>query len=275
MSPSLVEILRRPPPCACDCWNGLTESERRQGIAALFRFDDAMRGWGYTPLYQPAAPSLWREAQKRNDTRYRCIAVRAEACVYRRLLGFAVHETLHALEGDPALANYGVPFGLPYGVPSDLPDGAEKEYLHNFNVGEARAWVGVQPLARSLFGIEWQLRTARDVGTYGFAGGNAVVDVPPGFRSVPHVDRKLHPQRYYALAQPLEDHARAYFSDEKLADLVSRFERAEALGRKKRKQPWPDAAELARIPPSLPGRNDLCICGSGKKFKKCCAKQAD
>src|SRR5262249_43988044 len=205
-----LEARRGPPPGAADCWNGLTTAERRQGIAAMFRFDDAMRGWGYTPLYQPAAPKLWREAQKRNDTSYRCIAVRDEACVYRRLVGFAVHETLHALEGDTSLPNYGVPFGLPYGVPLDLPEGGEKEYLERFNVGEARAWVGVQPLSRSLFGIEWPLRTARDVGTYGFPGGNAVVDVPPGFRAVPHVDRVHHPQRYYALARRLEDDARAY-----------------------------------------------------------------
>ena len=64
---TLLDALRRPPPCACDCWNALTADERRQGIAALFRFDDAMRGWGYTPLYEPAAPALWREAQKRNE----------------------------------------------------------------------------------------------------------------------------------------------------------------------------------------------------------------
>jgi hypothetical protein len=267
---TLVDALRRPPPCACDCWNGLTVEERRQGIAALFRFDDAMRGWGYLPLYQPAAPALWREAQRNNDTSYRCIAVRDEACVYRRLVGFAVHETIHALEGDTQQANYGVPFGLPYGVPDELPDGAEKDYLHRFNVGEARAWVGVQPLAKALFDIEWPLRTARDVGTYGFPGGNAVVDVPPGFRPVPHVDRQHHPQRYYALARRLEDEARLYFSDEKLAELVGRFQEAERKGEGNRRQPWPDAAELARIPPSLPGRNDLCVCGSGKKYKKCC-----
>ena len=143
---TLLDALRRPPPCGCDCWNALTVDERAQGIAAMFRFDDAIRGWGYTPLYEPAAPKLWREAQKRNDISYRCIAVRDEACVYRRLVGFAVHESLHALEGDTSKANYGVGFGLPYGVPLEIPEGAEKDYLHPFNVGEARAWVGVAPL---------------------------------------------------------------------------------------------------------------------------------
>ncbi len=267
---TLLQALERPPPCACDCFHSLTVDERRQGIAAMFRFDDALAGWGYTPLYEPAAPKLWREAQKKNDTSYRCIAVRDEACVYRRLVGFAVHESIHALEGDPTLANYGVPFGLPYGVPLDLPEGGESDYLNRFNIGEARAWVGVQPLARALHGIEWPLRTARDVGTYGFVGGNAMVDVPPGFRPVPHVDRQLHPQRYYALARKLEDDARAYFSDDKLVELVARFSAVEALGAQKRKQPWPDPAPLARLKPSPPGRNDLCTCGSGLKFKKCC-----
>jgi hypothetical protein len=267
---TLLDALSKPPPCACDCWSALTVDERAQGIAAMFRFDDAIHGWGYTPLYEPAAPKLWREAQKRNDTSYRCIAVRDDACVYRRLVGFAVHETLHALEGDPSKANYGVPFGLPYGVPLDLPEGAEKDYLHPFNVGEARAWVGVAPLGKALFDIDWTLRTARDVGTYGFPGGNALVDVPPGFRQVPHVDRNHHPQRYYALARKLEDDARAYFTDEKVQDLCARFEAAEALGKQKRKHDWPDPRELAKIPPSLPGRNDLCVCGSGLKFKKCC-----
>lgn len=269
-APGLVEVLRRPPPCACDCHLTLTVDERRAAIEALFRCDDAMRGWGYLPLYTPSAPKLWREAQAKNDTAYRCVAVRAEACVYRRLLGFAVHESLHALHGDPTRANYGIPFGLPYGVPVESPDGGEAAYLHPFNQGEARAWVGVQPLARVLFGIEWTLRTARDVGTYGFAGGNAVVEVPPGFRPVPHVDRQHHPERYYALARKLEDEARAYFSDEKLAELAGRFDEAAAKGRTLRKTPWPPADQLARLGPVLPGRNDPCLCGSGEKLKKCC-----
>ena len=28
--------------------------------------------------------------------------------------------------------------------------------------------------------------------------------------------------------------------------------------------------KLFEIEADIPGRNDLCICGSGKKFKKCC-----
>src|SRR5579871_879350 len=155
----------------------------------MLRFDDAMRGWNYTPLYEVGADRLYREAQRKNDRDYRGIAVRDEDCLFQRLVGFAVHETLHALQGDPSRANYGIPFGLPYGVPLDVSEGGEAEFLAPFNLAEARAWVGVAPLGRALFGIDWPLRTARDVGTYGFVGGNAIVEVPDGYRAVPHVDR--------------------------------------------------------------------------------------
>ncbi len=144
---------------------------------ALYRFDDALRGWGYTGLWDLAAPRLWREAQKRNDQSYRYVAVRDEACVYRRLLGFAVHELIHALNGDVTRANYGIPFGLPYGVPESMPPIEEAAYLKTFNDSEARAWVGIAPMALKLYGVDWPLRTARDVGTYGFVGGNALVTV--------------------------------------------------------------------------------------------------
>jgi hypothetical protein len=229
-----------------------------------------MRGWSYTPLYEVGAHRLFREAQRANDASYRGIAVRDEVCVYRRLVGFAVHETLHALQGDPSRANHGIPFGLPYGVPSELPTGTERAFLHPFNQAEARAWVGVQPLARALFGIEWTLRTARDVGTYGFAGGNAIVDVPAGFRAVPHVDRQHHAERYYALAQRLEDEAAAWFTDKKVRELCARFEEAEARGRLLRRKKYPPPVELARRDPLPLGRNDPCPCGSGEKYKKCC-----
>lgn len=34
----------------------------------------------------------------------------------------------------------------------------------------------------------------------------------------------------------------------------------------------PTETQLNRIPPSI-GRNELCPCGSGKKFKKCCLQK--
>ncbi len=123
----------------------------------------------------------------------------------------------------------------------------------------------------ALFGIDWGVYTARDVGTYGFAGGNAIVPAPRGFRQVPHWDRVHHPREYYALARALEEAERDYFSDDRLRDYAARFAAAEAAGRRRRKGAHPPAAELARIAPRLPGRNDPCICGSGEKFKKCCA----
>ena len=271
-SATVVDALRSPFPCNCECWTTLTLEERTATVEALYRFDDTMRGWGYTPIWDLAAPKLFREAQQRNDGSYRGVAVRDEACVYRRLLGFAVHELIHALCGDVTQANHGIPFGLPYGVPVDLPPVEEAAYLKRFNDGEARAWVGIAPLAKRLYGIDFTLRTARDVGTYGFPGGNALVEVPTGFRPVPHYDRTEHPTRYYALARRIEDEARAWFTPERIEELASRVLAAEEVGRAKRSQRFPPAVELARIAPRALSRNDLCPCGSGQKWKRCCGK---
>jgi hypothetical protein len=266
-----VEALSSPRPCACRCHDELTVEDRTQGATALFRMDDALRGWGYLPLYQIRGHALWDAAQKANDTAYRGVPLRDEECLYSRLVGSAVHEVLHALCGDPAACNYGMGFGLPYGVPTDVPPGDERDHLAPFNRAEARAWAGVQPFARALFGIDWTLRRARDVGTYCFAPGNSTVDVPPGFRAVGHVDRQRQPERYYALARCLEDEARAFFAaGENLADFAARFGEAERRGAGRRVRAWPDPAALARLPPRPYGRNDVCGCGSGKKWKKCC-----
>ena len=156
----------------------LTLDERAAGIEALYRFDDAMRGWGQTVIWDLAAPTLWRLQQQLGEVKW--VAVRDGACIHSRLLGFCVHETIHAVCGDPTAPNYGTPVGLPYGVPEAIPPAEEAAYLHPFNQHEARAWVGLAAVAYRLFGIEWTLLPARDVGTYGFAGGNALVDVPPG-----------------------------------------------------------------------------------------------
>ena len=266
---SLVAVLRAPPPCPCACHETLTLAQRTADVAALFRFDDAMRGWGYVPDYTTGAHRLWRAAQLRGDPGYRGVAVRDDACVHRRLVGFAVHEILHALCGDTSKANYGILFGLPYGVPVDVPPAEEKAYLARFNEQEARAFVGVAPLARALFGIDWAVYTARDVGTYGFAGGFSLVDVPPGYRPVPHVDRINQPERYYALARRLEREAASWI-EANLAALVAGFEAAETRGRASRREAFPDPAELAARQPREPAPNEPCSCGSGKKFKRCC-----
>lgn len=265
---SLVDVLADPLPCECACHETLTLEQRAADVAAMYRFDDAMHGWGYVPDYTMGAYRLWRAAQARNDPAYRGVAVRDHACVHRRLVGFAVHEVLHALVGDVTKANYGIPFGAPYGVPEDVAKPEEKAYLARFNEQEAIAFVGVAPLARALFGIDWAVYTARDVGTYGFAGGMSVVDVPPGYRPVPHVDRGNQPERYYALARRLEAAAAATLTDARLADFVARFEEAEARGRRPGSRPDPRA--LAARPPRMPGRNDPCPCGSGQKWKRCC-----
>ena len=268
---TVVDALSTPYPCGCDCFRTLTIEERIAGIEAVYRFDDALHGWGYQPVYELGADLIYRKAQAAADPSYRGIAMRDDACVYRRLVGFAVHELIHALEGDTTKANYGIAWGAPYNVPVELPEGEEAAYLHPFNVGEARAFVGLRPVAIALFGIDWGVYTARDVGTYGFPGGNAVVPAPRGFRQVPHWDRKHHPREYYARARALEEAERGYFTDEKLREYADRFAAAEAAGKKKRKATRPPADKLARMAPRLPGRNDVCICGSGEKFKKCCA----
>lgn len=271
MPATVVDAVKTPYPCPCNCHEALTPAQRAAGIAALYRFDDAMRGWGQTVLWDLAAPALWRLQQQLGEVKW--VAVRDGACIHSRLLGFCVHELVHVMCGDPALPNYGTPVGLPYGVPEHVPPTEEAAYLHRFNQNEARAWVGLAPVAYRLFQIEWPLLPARDVGTYGFPGGNALVDVPPGYRRVPHFDHHHHARRYYALAQKLEAEARDWFTPQKLDEIAERFEAAEAIGRASRPLAFPSPREMARLRPKKPGRNDLCVCGSMRKWKQCCGAQ--
>jgi hypothetical protein len=200
--------------------------------------------------------------------------VRFGECIYRRLLGSMVHECLHAIGGDVSKPNYGYLFGLPYGVPEDVPASEEEAFLEPFNVGEARAWVGVWIVARRMFGVDWDLRTARDIGTYGFPGGNALVPVPAGFRAVAHIDRQHHAERYYARGRALEAGARAWFEEPGNLDMVvRRIDEAAAVGNKKRPRKYPDPATVARTAPKKIGRNEACVCGSAQKFKDCCAER--
>ena len=242
------------------------------GIRALYTLDDALRGWGYTPIYDVHGDRLWREAQQRNDASYRGVAVRFGECVYRRLVGSMLHECIHAVYGDVTKANYGVLFGLPYGVPPEIAESHVEAYLKPFNDGEARAWVGVWIVGKRMFGIDWDLRTAQDIGTYGFPGGNALVPPIAGYRPVAHVDRQHHPERYYTRGRRLEAEARAWF-DENLEHVVSRIEAAAAVGVAKRPRKYPDPEIVAKTPPKKIGRNEACVCGSGKKFKDCCAQR--
>ncbi len=54
-------------------------------------------------------------------------------------------------------------------------------------------------------------------------------------------------------------------------DLIQQLIRSGAVARARFKPMAfaPSADQLARKPPRV-GRNDLCPCGSGKKFKRCC-----
>ena len=265
---TVVDAVQTPFPCRCRCHEALSIDERAAGIAALYRFDDAMRGFGQTVIWDLAAPTLWRVQQQLGSAKW--VAVRDSGCIHSRLLGFCVHELIHAMCGDPELPNWGTPVGLPYGVPDSVAPAGEAAYLHPFNQNEARAWVGLAAVGYRLFGIEWTLLPARDVGTYGFAGGNALVDVPPGYRRVAHYDHAAHPRRYDALARKLEDEARHWFTAAKLDEIAARFEAAEAIGTRTRPVAFPPAREVARIKPKKPGRNDLCVCGSLRKWKQCC-----
>jgi len=270
---TVVDAVSHQRPCACDCHRTLPAAERVRGIEALYVCDDALRGWGYTPIYDLHGDALWREAQKKNDPTYRMVAVRFGECVYRRLLGSLLHELLHASLGDVTKANYGIPFGLPYGVPADVPPSEEEAYLAAFNFAEARAWVGVWIMGRALFGIDWELRTARDIGTYGFVGGNAFVSVPAGFRPVAHVDRQHHPERYYRKGRALEEEARAWFTPENVATVEKGIRAAAARGLSARGRKYPDPSAVGRAAPRKIGRREPCVCGSALPFEVCCGAQ--
>jgi len=47
---TVVDAVQTPLPCACRCHEVLSPGERAAGIAALYRFDDAMRGFGQTVI---------------------------------------------------------------------------------------------------------------------------------------------------------------------------------------------------------------------------------
>lgn len=271
---NVVDAVTTHRVCPCDCFTTLPLADRVAGIRAVYKMDDALRGWGYTPIYDVHGDRLWKAAQQRNDASYRGVAVRFGECIYRRLVGSLVHECIHAVCGDVTKANYGVLFGLPYGVPQDVPEKEEEAFLETFNFGEARAWVGVWIVGRRMFGLDWDLRTARDIGTYCFVGGNALVPPIPGYRPVAHIDRQHHPERYYAKGRKLEERARAWFEAEgNLESVIARIEEAAAIGEKKRPRKYPDPQAVATTPPKKIGRNEPCVCGSAQKFKDCCASR--
>lgn len=270
----LLEALSKQRACACDCHRKLNEDERTRGVEALYFCDDVLRGLDYEPTYALHGDALWRAAQQKCDATYRGVAVRFGECMYKRLVGSMLHEILHAMYGDASRANYGIPFGLPYGVPEEITPSEEERYLARFNEQEARAFVGVWMLGKELFAIDWNLRTARDVGTYVFPWGNALVSVPRGFRAVAHLDRRHHEHRYYARARKIEDEARADLSrEESMRELVARVreaaERGRAHGTKR-----PPARDFGRMEPKRTLLSDPCTCGSQRTYAECCARGA-
>ena len=270
----VTDALARQHPCFGDCHRTLTAAQRARAVECIYLCDDALRGWGYEPMYDIDGDRLWREAQRRDDPSYRGVAVRFGECIYRRLVGSLLHEVLHAAFGDSSKANYGIPFGLPYGVPLEVSDREAAAYLAPFNFCEARAFVGVWVLAERRFKIDWRVLNARDYPTLCFPGGNALVPPMPGYRAVAHVDPVHHPERYRAKAAELEAQARAWFEGEGYADLVRRIDEAAERGRVSRPSRYAAPAEVARVAAVARTRNDPCPCGSGKKVKKCCDLRA-
>ncbi len=271
----VIDGLRRQRPCAFDCHATLTAAQRIRAIECIHACDDALRGWGYEPLYDLHGDALWQEAQRADDPGYFKVAVRFGECIYRRLVGSVLHEVLHASFGDTTKPNYGMRFGLPYCVPADVPQADEADHLAPHNWCEARAWSGVWILGARRFGIDWDVKTARDVGTYCFTGGNAIVPPKaPGWRPVAHVDPVHHADRYLAHARRLEAEARAWFTEDHLADILRQIDAAIERGKRARRRPFPSARDVATIAPRKAERNEPCPCGSGRKFKACCGDPA-
>jgi hypothetical protein len=252
------------------CHTSLSAADRARGIAALYVLDDALRGWGYRPNYEQHGDLLFKRSQEKNDLTSRLVAPRFNECVYRRLLGSMLHETLHACFGDTTKSNFGILWLLPYRVPEDVKESDEETYLAPFNFGEARAWVGVWNLGRAMFDIAWDVRTARDIGTYCFVGGNALNPPVPGYRSVAHIDRNHHAERYYTRGRKLEEEARAWFTPENTATLIEKIRAAAAIGEKSRNEKYAPPEEVARWAAKKIERNEPCVCGSAKKYKACC-----
>jgi hypothetical protein len=270
----LDEALLKQRPCFGDCHTTLTPEQRERAVLAIYHCDDALRGWGYEPIYDIDGDRLWREAQARCDESYRGVAVRFGECIFRRLVGSMLHEVLHAAFGDPSKANYGIPFGLPYGVPEHVPARDEEAYLAPHNFCEARAFVGVWVLAEHRFEIDWRVLNARDYATLCFLGGNALVPPVRGFRAVAHIDPVHHEDRFMRRARALEDEALAWFTPENVASLVTKIDEAATRGRAARPFKYPSPKEIARLRPTAWSRNDACPCGSGRKIKKCCGDAA-
>jgi hypothetical protein len=268
------EALLDQHPCFDDCHANLTVAQRTRAVEVVYLCDDALRGWGYEPIYDIDGDRRWREAQARNDTSYRGVAVRFGECIYRRLVGGILHEVLHAVLGDPAQPNYGIPFGLPYGVPEDVPEREVEAYLAPFNFCEARAFVGVWIVAQQALGLDWHVLNARDFATLCFPGGNALVPPIRGFRAVAHIDPVHHAAAYLRRAQALEETARAWFTPERVREVAATIEAAAAKGRGMRPGKYPSPAEIARLRPKPWSRNDACPCASGKKVKACCGDRA-
>ena len=268
---TVVDALSSPYPCGCDCFHYAHRRRAhprasRRSIASTTR---CAAGAISRSTSSPPTCSIARRKPKP----IRSIAasrMRDDACVYRRLVGFAVHELIHALEGDPTKANYGIPWGAPYNVPVDLPEGDEAAFLHPLQRrrgARLRRRCRPSPTRSSASTGASTPRatsapTASPAATRSSRRRAASARCRTGIASTTRASItrvRAHSRRPSAATSPTRNYA-----------TTPPLRRRRGARSQSAQGPFPPPDKLARITPRLPGRNDACICGSGEKFKKCC-----
>ena len=229
-----------------------------------------MRGWGQTVIWDLAAPTLWRLQQQLGE----------------RAVGRGARERLHPQPAARVLR--------PRADPRDVRRSRGAELGHAGRPAVRRARVGgagrrgglpppVQPARGARVG---RARRGRATGCSGSSGrcsrratsgptaspgGNALVDVPAGYRA----RAALRPRASHAGATTRSPASwrtrRATGSPPRSSTRSPRGSRPPRRGaRARRPRAFPAPREVARMRPRKPGRNDLCVCGSMRKWKQCC-----
>jgi len=71
----------------------------------------------------------------------------------------------------------------------------------------------------------------------------------------------------------MDTHTGRLYDDKELAALKAELRNAGIIPEPDRfRKVRPTKRQMSRHPPRV-GRNDLCPCGSGEKFKRCCMKE--
>ena len=262
-----------PYPCGCDCFHTLT-ARRARRRASRRSFASTTRCTAGATSRSTSSPPTSSIARRRPRP---IRAIAASPCATTRASTAASSASPCTSSSTRSRAtrrkaNYGIPWGAPYSVPVDLPEGEEAAFLHPFNVGEARAFVGVRPVApgalRHRLGRLHRARRRHLRLRRRQRHRRRAARLPPGAALGSVSTIRASTTR---CARALEEAERGYFTDEKLRELRRALRRRRGARPHASQERAPAADELARIPPRLPGRNDVCLCGSGEKYKKCCA----